>query len=131
MRWILLTLTVHPANGAPPSPSNKLTLQHRDQVPAPPPGFVTCLKTEKYPVQAMVKYHDSSKVPHIFTIQGHPEFVPELVDTMVEVRAENGVIDEATATEARRRVWGKDKQGGEGLGCVGWSVWRMILSGSP
>lgn len=131
MRWILLTPTVHPANGAPRSPSNKLTLQHRDQVPAPPPGFVTCLKTEKYPVQAMVKYHDSSKVPHIFTIQGHPEFVPELVDTMVEVRAENGVIDEATATEARRRVWGKDKQGGEGLGCVGWSVWRMILSGSP
>lgn len=79
----------------------------------------------------MVQYHPDSKIPHIFTIQGHPEFVPELVHEMVEIRAAAGIIDEQTAVEARRRVWGKDKRGGEGLGCVGWSVWRMILSGPP
>lgn len=51
-----------------------------------------------------------------------------MVERIVNYRIERKMWNEETCTEARRRVWGKDRQGGEGLGRVGWSVWRMILS---
>ena len=86
-----------------------------------------CLSTDKYPVQAMIKYHEGSDRPHIFTIQGHPEFTPEIVHDMVEYRIAAGIFDEATGAEARRRAWGKGRQGGEGLSRVGWAVWDFLL----
>ena len=107
-------------------------MQHRDHVPTPPEGFITTLRSQKYPIQGMVKHHpmstDRQPLAHIFTLQGHPEFVPELVEMMVNYRMEAGIFDVTVGAEALRRAWGKDKQGGEGLVRVGWSMWRVMLA---
>jgi len=77
----------------------------------------------------MVKYRpDDPSIPHIFTVQGHPEFVPGLVGRMIDIRDEQGIFDTEVAAEARRRAGGKDGSGGEGLGRVGWAIWNIILA---
>ena len=83
----------------------------------------------------MIKYHPHSTTEHalaqIFTIQGHPEFTPAMVSRMVDARSASGVFDALATTEARRRLGGKDGSGGEGLGRIGWAVWRVLLQELP
>lgn len=104
-------------------------------MPFPPAGFKVCLTTPKYPIQAMVKYRPEptgadtgAPIPHIFSVQGHPEFVPGLVGTMIDIRDSQGIFDAAVAAEARRRAGGRDGTGGEGLGRVGWAIWNVMLA---
>lgn len=79
----------------------------------------------------MVRMSSASTSAHpiaqIFTVQGHPEYTPDIVHKMIDVREVEGKIDAATATEARRRAGGKDGSGGEGYGRVGWAIWRVML----
>lgn len=108
---------------------------HKDHVVSMPPDFRLCLSSDRYPIHGMVKHHPASTsyqpLAQILTIQGHPEFSPELVSVMVDVRFSSGLIDEATATEARRRLGGKSGTGGEGFGRVGWAIWRMLMQDLP
>ncbi len=104
-------------------------MQHKDHVPAPPPGFQVLLSTPAYPVHSMVKLRPSSATPQIFTVQGHPEYTPDIVKLMIETRFAEGRIDEGTFKEAGRRAGGKDGSGGEGFDRVGWTIWRVILEG--
>ncbi|OCF35878.1 cytoplasmic protein [Kwoniella heveanensis CBS 569] len=62
----------------------------------------------------------------ILTVQGHPEFTPDMVLRTIEARVKMGIFDEQLATEARRRAVGRG-DGGEGFGRVGWSVWKVLL----
>lgn len=83
----------------------------------------------------MLKLHptstDTKPIAHILTVQGHPEFTPDIVKRIVDLRAESGVFDPASASEARRRAHGKDGSGGEGHGRVGWAIWRVMLQERP
>lgn len=110
-----------------------LQCSHRDAVSIPPPGFVLTLSSPLYPIHGLVKEHPSSTllhpVGHIMTLQGHPEFVPEVVALNMQVRVEAGVITREAYNEGMRRVGGKDGTGGQGLGGVGKDVWRFLLSG--
>ena len=70
----------------------------------------------------MVRYYKGTKRPQIITIQGHPEFTPAIVGSIIDVRSASGVLNEEETKEARSRV-----QGGEGkkLGKV---IWDIMLS---
>ena len=77
----------------------------------------------------MVKLHPdstaSNPIAQIFTVQGHPEYTPDIVDMMIDVRM-GDKFDEATTKEARRRAKGRGS-GGEGYAKVGWAIWRVML----
>ncbi|WVF67751.1 hypothetical protein IAT40_002510 [Kwoniella sp. CBS 6097] len=119
---------------------------HRDHVPTLPPGCVLLLSTPRYPVHGYIRYkptpttrssssvsdpcavstEDGTSPIQIFTVQGHPEFTPDMVLRTIEARVKMGIFDDELATEARRRAVGKG-DGGEGFGRVGWSVWKILL----
>lgn len=107
-----------------------LTLQHRDHVTSLPPGTTLIGSTTKCPIQGFIRYHPSSKDIHILALQGHPEFVPDIVEKIIDVRAEKGVLDEATTAEARTRARGemRGREGLEGRGVVGWAVVQVLLT---
>lgn len=109
--------------------------QHRDYVPAPPPAFRLLSKSSRYPVHSILKYHPSSTegkpLPHIFALQGHPEFTPSIVSHITDARSSMGIFDASATAEARRRLGGKDGSGGEGFGRVGWAIWSVILQALP
>lgn len=84
----------------------------------------------------MAYYHPSSStgsapLARIFTIQGHPEFTPSIVSHVIDARVEAGVFNVGVAEEAKRRMGGKDGSGGEGLGRLGWAIWRVMLQELP
>jgi GMP synthase-like glutamine amidotransferase len=116
-----------------------LTKQHKDTVTTLPPDFHLLLKSDKYPIHSMIKYHPSSSasstsdedLARILTIQGHPEFTPSIVSHVIDTRVDSGVFDPRVAEEAKRRMGGKDGSGGEGLGRVGWAIWRVMLQEIP
>jgi GMP synthase-like glutamine amidotransferase len=106
--------------------------QHKDIVPSLPPDFHLLLKSEKYPIHSMMKYHSQGKdLARILTIQGHPEFTPSIVSHVVDMRVASGVFKGKDADEAKRRMGGKDGTGGEGLGRLGWAIWRVMLQEFP
>ncbi|WWC65320.1 uncharacterized protein I303_107938 [Kwoniella dejecticola CBS 10117] len=111
-----------------------LEQMHRDHVPSIPPSCHLLLSTPQYPVHSFVKYHPYSSptnpLAQILTVQGHPEFTPEIVSHIIDARHATGVFDEKVTKEARRRAGGKG-QGGEGFGRIGWSVWRVLLQHIP
>jgi GMP synthase-like glutamine amidotransferase len=97
-------------------------------VPDLPPDFHLLLKSEKYQIHSMVKYHPQNEnLARIFTIQGHPEFTPSIVSHVIDAREKTGVFKGEVAEEAKRRKGGKDGSGGEGLGRLGWAIWRVML----
>lgn len=109
-------------------------VQHKDIVPSLPPDFHLLLKSEKYPVHSMVKYHptfSNEPLARIFSIQGHPEFTPSIVSHVIDVRVKAGVFKGQDADEAKRRAGGKDGTGGEGLGRLGWAIWKVMLQDLP
>lgn len=86
-------------------------------------------------MHSFVKLHAASTpekpLAQVLTIQGHPEFTPEIVHLMVNTRAEQGIFDGPTTAEARRRLGGKDGKGAEGIGRLGWAMWRVMLQELP
>lgn len=80
---------------------------------------------------------------HILALQGHPEFIPDIVNRIIDVRSAKGVLDGATTREARERA-GREMVGGQGVvgkggnkvdglegvigrGVVGWAVVQVLL----
>ncbi|KAK1923202.1 class I glutamine amidotransferase-like protein, partial [Papiliotrema laurentii] len=108
---------------------------HRDHVPTLPPDFQILSRSNKYPIHSMVKTHPTCTPANpraqIFSVQGHPEYTPDIVRLMVDIRSEQGIFDKKTTAEARRRLVGKDGSGGEGYGRVGWAIWRVLLQDTP
>lgn len=92
---------------------------HRDWVSTAPPEFHILLQSKQYSNHSMVRYYPGTEKPQIITIQGHPEFTPAIVSSIIDARSASGVLNETETAEARRRV-----QGGEGnrLGKVIWSI---------
>ena len=95
---------------------------HRDHVFNTPPDFHILLKSKQYENHSMVRYYRDTEKPQIITIQGHPEFTPAIVSSIIDARAASGVLNEEQVAEARRRV-----PGGEGkrLGDV---IWKIMLA---
>jgi len=82
----------------------------------------------------MAKYSNEGEgepKARIFTIQGHPEFTPSIVSHVIDARVKTGVFKGKEAEEAKRRMGGKDGTGGEGLGRLGWAIWRVMLQDLP
>lgn len=108
---------------------------HKDVVTKVPPGCDLLLRSEKYPVHSFVKKHPASTpekpLAQILTIQGHPEFTPDIVNRLVDLRSSAGIFDPEATAEARRRLGGKDGSGGEGEGRLGWAIWRVMLQDLP
>ncbi|WRT70804.1 uncharacterized protein IL334_007803 [Kwoniella shivajii] len=107
---------------------------HRDHVPSLPPSCQLLLSTTRYPVHSFVRYHPLSSPSHpvaqILTVQGHPEFTPNIVSHIIDARSKTGVFNDQVTEEARRRAGGKGS-GGEGFGRIGWAVWRVLLQNIP
>jgi hypothetical protein len=76
-------------------------------------------------------------------LQGHPEFIPDIVSRIIDVRSAKGVLNEETTKEARERV-ARELVGGKGVvgkggnkvegldgligrGVVGWAVVQALL----
>ncbi|GES72851.1 class I glutamine amidotransferase-like protein [Rhizophagus clarus] len=66
--------------------SVRLQEMHQDHVSSIPPGFSNIGFTEISPVQGMIKDD------HVFTLQGHPEFVSGVVKEIVNVRHEKRIF---------------------------------------
>ncbi|KAG8815943.1 hypothetical protein FRC17_000528 [Serendipita sp. 399] len=114
-----------------------LTIQqfHRDHVPELPPGFQLLGSTTVSPIQGMIRPYPaitegvtpSSHDTHILTIQGHPEFTAGIVERIVNVREERGILSEARAAQARED--GQKRH--DGTGVVARAIWRVLLSPAP
>ncbi|KAH8823540.1 class I glutamine amidotransferase-like protein, partial [Flagelloscypha sp. PMI_526] len=98
---------------------------HRDHVPLSslPAGSVHLLGTT--PVcenQGFVTFYPGTEKIHIFTVQGHPEFVNDLVKKLVQLRKSSGVIDVPTAEEFETR---KDDEH-HGVSVIGKVIWKVL-----
>lgn len=104
--------------------------------------------TPKCRVHGFIRYYPDTTASghqriHILALQGHPEFIPDIVNRIIDVRSASGVLDEETTREARERV-GRKMHGGtgvvsragnkvdgldglEGRGVVGWAVVQVLL----
>jgi hypothetical protein len=61
---------------------------------------------------------------HILTVQGHPEFTGPIVEKIVGVRKERGILDEKSAAKAVEDGYKEH----DGLGRIGDAIWRVLLS---
>ncbi|KAG6864345.1 hypothetical protein C0991_010320 [Blastosporella zonata] len=110
---------------------------HRDHVPSLPPHTGILPESEPLhllastsisPNQGMISFFPSPSplqtLPntHIFTLQGHPEFVEGLVMGLVALRSASGIMSAEVAADAdRRRAWRND-----GTGVLGRAVWCVL-----
>ena len=105
---------------------------HRDHVSKTPPNFSILASTVLTPNQGMVRFLPNdvaSSTPtsfpkvQILTLQGHPEFTDSVTFSLLEQRASSGIIDTATAQDAKRRRQLKTN----GVDVVGKTIWEIIL----
>ncbi|SCZ97184.1 BZ3500_MvSof-1268-A1-R1_Chr4-2g07045 [Microbotryum saponariae] len=90
---------------------------HRDHVPSLPSGFELLGSTPMCSIHGMVKYFSSAPSPpsanlgdiEVLTLQGHPEFSPDIVLKVIEVRAERGVFDPEMAEKSRAHARESDE----------------------
>jgi len=66
----------------PPLECFSLIASHRDQVVAVPPGAQIIARSDQCPVAGLAVGE------HVWTLQGHPEFVPELADHLLAGRVD-------------------------------------------
>jgi GMP synthase-like glutamine amidotransferase len=71
---------------------------HRDIVTSLPPDTELLASTEVCGIQGF--YRENA----IFTLQGHPEFVADLVAVLIHTREEVGILTESESKDALRRV---------------------------
>jgi len=110
--------------GTPGKHEDVLRIQqvHSDHVTSVPEGFKLLASSEKVDIQSLVKYYDDkegkreapafthdTKLPpkpysmmHILTMQGHPEWGPEVIDPLVDEFLREGKIDEELAKTAKK-----------------------------
>ncbi|GAA6010444.1 hypothetical protein JCM10207_001307 [Rhodosporidiobolus poonsookiae] len=79
---------------------------HRDHVPSVPPNFELLASTDNTPVHGLVRFKNPS-APFsltnisILTLQGHPEFDSHIINTLIDVREEKGIISQEVADVSR------------------------------
>lgn len=78
--------------GEPPEPVNILQ-SHQDQVLELPPGAVLLASSPKTPIEMF------SMGDEVLCIQGHPEFLPDIVQGIIAERRDSELIPEDTAKE--------------------------------
>lgn len=89
-----------------------------------PEGFELLAKSDVAPIQGMIRRYPSSDKIHILTLQGHPEYNPEIVTFIVDAREANGVMDAETVKGARSKANIRD----DGIGSLGRAVWRTLIA---
>jgi hypothetical protein len=60
------------------------------------------------PVHGLVKYSDGGEIS-IFTLQGHPEFSPDIVCKIIDAREKSGVLPKELADESRKYAAERDE----------------------
>lgn len=53
---------------------------------------------------------------------GHPEFTPDIVNRILDVRSNTVVMDAETAADGRARAVKRD----DGVGTIGKAIWKVI-----
>ncbi|BGP02920.1 putative glutamine amidotransferase [Rhodotorula toruloides] len=86
---------------------------HRDHVPSFPPSFELLGSTPACAIHGMVRLVDpSAPFSHTniaaVTLQGHPEFDSEMVNTIIDAREAGGVISREVAEESREYAGERD-----------------------
>ncbi|KAG5634950.1 hypothetical protein H0H81_000222 [Sphagnurus paluster] len=120
---------------------------HTEHVPAVPPNFHLLGSSRLTPNQGMVRFRDGPHVDEhhhdhgykhhhhghnlehaqILTLQGHPELFQEIIEGMVDLDVEEGLMtDELAEDVRRRRHWRND-----GVRVVGKAVWCMLGAKGP
>ncbi|KAL5483526.1 hypothetical protein ACEPAI_8758 [Sanghuangporus weigelae] len=108
---------------------------HRDHVPTVPPSFHLLGSSPVAPVQGLVRFAPSGSASsgdvepkdiQIITVQGHPEFTPFIVNSIIDVREKNGAMGPEIAEEGRERAARPD----EGTGIIGRTIWKVLGVGS-
>ncbi|KAG8964725.1 hypothetical protein FRC00_001381 [Tulasnella sp. 408] len=101
---------------------------HRDHVPTVPAEFTLLGSTDVSLNQGMVKRYTTSTEKwsdgaiHVLTVQGHPEFCPDIVNWVVDAREKSGVMDAETVRKARERANKRD----DGVGPIGKAVFAAL-----
>jgi len=57
-----------------------------------------------------------------FSIVGHPEFVPDIVNKIVDVRGKTGAMNVATVKDGHRHAMKED----DGRGTIGRAMWKVL-----
>ncbi|KAG9051334.1 hypothetical protein FS837_009601 [Tulasnella sp. UAMH 9824] len=101
---------------------------HRDHVPTVPANFTLLGSTDVSLNQGMVKRYTTSTekwsdgAVHVLTVQGHPEFCPDIVNWVVDAREKSGVMDAETVRKARECANKRD----DGVGPIGKAVFAAL-----
>lgn len=121
-------------------PAQRIHQMHRDHVPTLPPRFLLLGSTTVSQIQGMIlPYEHQPSQTHIFCLQGlccfreyqpwlirtfvgHPEFVPDIVNKIIDVRGKSGAMDATTVTEGRKRAVRPD----DGTGTIGRAIWKVL-----
>ena len=77
---------------------------HQDHVPSLPDGFGGLGSTPICPVHGMVFPAEPSSIAEakILTLQGHPEFSPDIVTEIINVREAKGILSAEFAEQSRQ-----------------------------
>ncbi|KAG8899473.1 hypothetical protein FRB99_006700 [Tulasnella sp. 403] len=110
--------------------SGRLAIQqmHRDHVPALPPSFELLGSSPVALVQGIVlKYpsptsDDPASAIQVFAVQGHPEFKPDIVSKIIDVREKSGAMDAGTVKAGRENASKPD----DGVGAIGRAIWSVM-----
>ncbi|KIJ56370.1 hypothetical protein M422DRAFT_23651 [Sphaerobolus stellatus SS14] len=109
-------------------PSINIQEMHRDEVPTLPPGFVSLGSTDVSQIQGMIlPYKENPSQIQIFSVQGHPEFLPDIVNKIVDAREESGVMDPSTVKYGRENAVKPD----DGTSAIGRAIWKVIGVEAP
>jgi len=104
-------------------PRIRIQQMHRDHVPVLPPKFLLLGSTPVSEIQGMIlPYESSPSETHIFCVQGHPEFLPDIVNKIVDFRGKSGVMDPATVKDGHERAVRED----DGRGAIGQAIWKVL-----
>ncbi|KAI5117618.1 hypothetical protein M0805_001218 [Coniferiporia weirii] len=107
-----------PSTGLSPSPPSS---------PTPPPSSAAPTTSPSPPIPPPPPPINPSQI-HILTVQGHPEFTPDIVHAIVDARSRpGGPMDAAVAREGRERA----ERPHEGIGAVGRAIWRVLGVQAP
>jgi len=84
-------------------PAINLHQVHRDHLPSLPPSFTLLSHNAITPVHAMARFSDSPSLStcQILSVQGHPEFKPELVLKIIDFREQKGIFNKEFADDSR------------------------------
>ncbi|KAG8991086.1 hypothetical protein FRB94_012872 [Tulasnella sp. JGI-2019a] len=94
---------------------------HRDHVPELPPSAELLASSPIAPVQGIISRYASGGI-HVLSVQGHPEFSPDIVSKIIDVRESSGILDAETIKEARIKAAKRD----DGIGLIGQAIWQVL-----